>query len=211
MNCPACGRDNAEDAQFCAGCGAKLDEASSSDATSNPRPFPAILLIAIRIVLIAIGLGLALLVFQDDTFYQTIIPWLGALFLIAGLFIFPRRSNLKGAIKVWLLGGLTGSATGLLYFLATFFFDPNSYLSAGIALITTAVVAVLLAKATDSKIIILVVVSYLTLAIVFEWSRFSLDPDVWVVVRDARVGFEAGFVWITPFAVWALVSRRKTS
>ena len=210
MSCPACGSDNAEDAQFCAGCGAKLDEASSSDATSNPRPFPAILLIAIRIVLIAIGLGLALLVLQDDTFYQTIIPWLGALFLIAGLFIFPRRANQKGAIKVWLLGGLTGSATGLLYFLATFFFDPNSYLSAGIALITTAVVAVLLAKATDSKIIILVVVAYLTLAVpVFQYWR--TDPDVWVVVRDATVGLEAGFVWITPFAVWALVSRRKTS
>ena len=210
MNCPACGSDNAEYAQFCAGCGAKLDEASSSDATSNPRPFPAILLIAIRIVLIAIGLGLALLVLQDDTFYQTIIPWLGALFLIAGLFIFPRRANQKGVIKVWLLGGLTGSATGLLYFLATFFFDPNSYLSAGIALITTAVVAVLLAKATDSKIIILVVVSYLTLAVpVFLYWR--TDPDVWVVVRDATVGLEAGFVWITPFAVWALVSRRKTS
>jgi len=52
MNCPACGSDNAEDAQFCAGCGAKLDEASSNDATSNPRPFPAILLIAIRKVIL---------------------------------------------------------------------------------------------------------------------------------------------------------------
>jgi hypothetical protein len=81
---------------------------------------------------------------------------------------------------------------------------------AGIALITTAVVAVLLAKAIDSKIIILVVVAYLTLAVpVFQYWR--TDPDVWVVVRDATVGLEAGFVWITPFAVWALVSRRKTS
>ena len=77
-------------------CGAKLDGASSSDATSNPRSFPAILLIAIRIVLIAIGLGIALVVLEDDTFNQTIIPWLGALFLIAGLFIFPRRG-----VKVW--------------------------------------------------------------------------------------------------------------
>ena len=211
MKCPTCGNGSPENAQFCAGCGAKLDEASSSDATSNPRPFPDILLIAIRIVLIAIGLGLALLLLTDETINQTIIPWLGASFLIAGLFIFPRQANQRGAIKVWLLGGLTGSVTGLLYFLANFFFDPNSYLSLGIALITTAVVAVLLAKATDSKIIILVVVAYLTLAAVFDWYRFYLDPDIWVLVRDARVGFVAGFVWITPFAIWALVSRGRTS
>ena len=75
MKCPTCGDGSPENAQFCAGCGAKLDEASSSDATSNPRPF----------------------------------------------------------------------------------------------------------------------------------------PDIWVLVRDARVGFVAGFVWITPFAIWALVSRGRTS
>ena len=52
MKCQTCGDDNPEQAQFCAGCGAKLDEASSSDATSNPRPFPASLLIAIRKVIL---------------------------------------------------------------------------------------------------------------------------------------------------------------
>ena len=130
MKCTGCGNDNPENAQFCAGCGANLDEASSSVATSNPRPFPAILLIAIRIVLIAIGLGLALLLLQDETFNQTIIPWLGAPFLIAGLFIFPRQANQRGAIKVWLLGGLTGSVTGLLYFLATFFLVGDSFTAA---------------------------------------------------------------------------------
>ena len=52
MKCPACGNYNPVNAQFCTGCGgAKLDEASSSDATANPRPFSANLIIAIRIVL----------------------------------------------------------------------------------------------------------------------------------------------------------------
>ena len=78
MNCPACGSDNGEDAQFCAGCGAKLDEASSSVATSNPRPFPAILLIAIRIVLggslTGLVVGPAFYFLQEPAYLILVLP-----------------------------------------------------------------------------------------------------------------------------------------
>ena len=219
MNCPACGSDSAEDAQFCAGCGAKLDEASSSDATSNPRPFPAISLIAIRIVLIVIALGIALVVLEDDTYNQTIIPWLGALFLIAGLFIFPRRANQKGAIKgtlvkairVWGGGGLTGLVVGpALYFVDSLLGDL-----AYVVLVLPAFIGIIVASVFRVRKRVLVTVGYLTLLFVMGWDLGSGGFNLSYEQRNLsaysflRVGLVWGLVWSTPFALWAWLNGTK--
>ena len=211
MNCPACGSDNGEDAQFCAGCGAKLDEASSSVATSNPRPFPAILLIAIRIVLIAIGLGIALVILEDDTFNQTIIPWLGALFLIAGLFIFPRRGvkvweqtvcNAPGvanvqmvqgvkAIRVWGGGSLTGLGVAPAYYLL----QEMAY---GL-LVLPAFIGIIVASVFRVRKRVLVTGGF---NLTFEQRNLSAYSFL-------RVGLVWGLVWSTPFALWAWLKGKK--
>jgi hypothetical protein len=215
MNCPACGRDNAEDAQFCAACGAKLNEASSSVATSNPRPFPATLLIAIRIVLIAIGLGIALVALEDGTFNQTIIPWLGTPFLIAGLFIFPRRANQKGAIKVILVKAIrvlgSGSLTGLGVAPAYYLLQEMAY---GL-LVLPAFIGIIVASVFRVRKRVLVTVGYLTLLSVASWDLgtggFNLTHEQrnLSVYSFLSVGLVWGLVWSIPFALWAWLKGTK--
>ena len=225
MKCPTCGNDNPEDALFCAGCGAKLDEASSSDARSNPRPFPANLLIAIRIVLIVIALGIALVALEDDTYNQTIIPWLGALFLIAGLFIFPRRgvkiweqtvrnalrvNNVQmihgvKAIRVW--GG--GSLTGLVVGSALYFVDSQ------LSFVLPAFIGIIVASVFRVRKRVLVTVGYLTLLSVLAWDLGSGGFNLSYEQRNLSaysflsVGLVWGLVWSTPFALWAWLKSTK--
>ena len=218
MSCPACGSDNAEDAQFCAGCGAKLDETSSSVATSNPRPFPAILLIAIRIVLIAIGLCIALVVLQDDGLNQTIIPWLGALFLIAGVFIFPKgighgllpnlhTPSWKKAVRVWGGGSLTGLGVAPAYYLL----QDMAY---GL-LVLPAFIGIIVASVFRVRKRVLVTVGYLTLlsAVGYDLGsggfNLSYEQRNLSVYSFLRVGLIWGLVWSTPFALWAWLKSTK--
>ena len=215
MNCPACGRDNAEDAQFCAACGAKLNETSSNVATSNPWPFPATLLIAIRIVLIAIGLGIALVALEDGTFNQTIIPWLGAPFLIVGLFIFPRRANQKGAIKVILVKAIrvlgSGSLTGLGVAPAYYLLPKMAY---GL-LVLPAFIGIIVASVFRVRKRVLVTVGYLTLLSVASWDLgtggFNLTHEQrnLSVYSFLSVGLVWGLVWSIPFALWAWLKGTK--
>jgi len=227
MNCPSCGSDNAEDAQFCAGCDANLDEASNSDATSNPRLFPAILLIAIRIFLIAIGLGLALLVLQDDTFNQTIILWLAVLFLIAGLFIFPRQCmkvweqtvrNALGVANVHLIHGVKairvfggGSLTGLGVAPAYYLLREMAY---GL-LVLPAFIGIIVASVFRVRKRVLVTVGYLALLSVVSYDLGTGGFNLTFEQRNLspysflRVGLVWGLVWSTPFALWAWLKSAK--
>ena len=115
------------------------------------------------------------------------------------------------AIKIWWAGGITGSGTALLFFLATLILSIDGELTLpefGIALIAPAIVAVLVARATNSKIVILLIVAYLTLVIPLLGPLFGApDPDVRVAATLAMLGLVGGLVWSTPFALWAYMKR----
>ena len=115
------------------------------------------------------------------------------------------------SIRIWWVGGITGSGTGLLFFLATFILSIDGELALpelGIALITPAIVAVLVARATNSKIVILLIVAYLTLVVPLIGPLFGApDPDIMIVVTLAILGLVGGLVWSTPFVLWAYMRR----
>ena len=117
------------------------------------------------------------------------------------------------AIKIWLVGSIAGSSTALLFFLATLILSIDGELTLlefGVALITPAIVAVLVAKTTNSKIVILLIVAYLTLGIPILGPLFGgSDPDVRVAATLAMLGLVGGLVWSTPFALWAYMRRGK--
>ena len=117
------------------------------------------------------------------------------------------------SIKIWLVGSIAGSGTALLFFLATLILSIDGELTLlefGVALITPAIVAVLVAKATNSKIVILLIVTYLTLVIPVLGPLFGgPDPDVRVAATLVMLGLVGGLVWSTPFALWAYVRRGK--
>ena len=117
------------------------------------------------------------------------------------------------AIKIWLVGSIAGSSTALLFFLATLILSIDGELTLlefGVALITPAIVAVLVAKATNSKIVILLIVAYFTLGIPILGPLFGgSDPDVRVAATLVMLGLVGGLVWSTPFALWAYMRRGK--
>ena len=117
------------------------------------------------------------------------------------------------AIKIWLVGSIAGSSTALLFFLATLILSIDGELTLlefGVALISPAIVAVLVAKATNSKIVILLIVAYLTLGIPILGPLFGgSDPDVRVAATLVMLGLVGGLVWSTPFALWAYMRRGK--
>lgn len=119
------------------------------------------------------------------------------------------------AIKIWLIGGLTGSGTGLLFFLATLMLSIDGELTPielGIALITPGIVSYLFAKATNLKLIYLLIVAYLTLIIPVLGPVFGAgDPDVEVAAMTGVLGLVGGLVWSIPFALWAYVKREKAN
>lgn len=118
-------------------------------------------------------------------------------------------------IKIWLIGGLTGSGTGLLFFLATLMLSIDGELTLielGIALIMPGIVAYLFAKATNLKSIYLLIVAYLTVVIPVLFAVFGAgDPDVEVAAMIAVLGLVGGLVWSIPFALWAYMKREKAN
>ena len=79
-----------------------------------------------------------------------------------------------------------------------------------IALMTPAMVAVLVAKATHSNMSIVLIVAYLTLVIPVLGPLFGMPKtDIRVVVTLALLGLMGGLVWSTPFAMWAYFRRGK--
>lgn len=118
-------------------------------------------------------------------------------------------------VKIWLVGSVAGSSTALLFFLVTEILSYDGSLDRielGIALITPAIVAILVAKATKSKVVILLVVTYLTLVMPVFGALFGApDTSVRTGVTLGMLGFIGGLVWSTPFALWSLARRRKVN
>lgn len=117
------------------------------------------------------------------------------------------------SIKIWLVGGITGTFTSLFFHLAILILsiDDEIGLSEGvIALITPAIVAVLVARATNSKTITLLIVAYLTLAVPILGSIVGdSDFDIGVLGVLVALGLVGGLVWSTPFALLAFKRRKN--
>lgn len=117
------------------------------------------------------------------------------------------------SIRVWLVGALVGSGTGLSTFFATQMMSLDDELTLpelGVALIAPAVVAVLVARVTGSKMVNSMVVAYLTLVFPLIGALFGApDTNLMVVVSLALLGLAGGLVWSTPFALWTLIRRRR--
>ena len=111
------------------------------------------------------------------------------------------------------MGSIAGSGTALLFFLANLILTLDDELNLpefGIVLITPAIVAALVAKATKSKIVILLIVAYLTLVIPVLPVLFGgPDPDVRVGATLVMLGLVGGIVWSTPFGLWAYMRRGR--
>jgi len=120
-------------------------------------------------------------------------------------------SCIRRAIKVWLVGGLVGLGTGLAFIMVhdalttDLIFDLWEF---GVALVTTALIAVLVALVTRSRIVILLAVAYLTLLIPVLGPAFggTGSEPTWAF---GALGLVGGLVWSTPFALWALLRRRQ--
>ena len=119
-------------------------------------------------------------------------------------------SGIRRAIKIWLVGGLVGLATGLSFTLvedaltSDLMFDLWEL---GVALVVPLLIAVLVALATRSRIGILLAVAFLTLLIPVLGASFgaSGSEPLW---QFAALGLVGGLVWSTPFALWQLTRRR---
>ncbi len=120
-------------------------------------------------------------------------------------------SGIRRAIKVWLVGGLVGLGTGLSFIMVhdalttDLMFDLWEF---GVALVTPALIAVVVALVTRSRIVILLAVAYLTLLIPVLGPAFggTGSEPIWVF---GALGLVGGLVWSTPFALWALLRRRQ--
>ena len=122
----------------------------------------------------------------------------------------PTGRRISRAVKVWLVGGLIGLLTGLSFILVNDALTTDEMFDLwefAVALITPALIAALVAIATRSRIVMLLVVAYLTLLIPVLGASFgaSGSEPLW---QFAALGFVGGLVWSTPFALWQLTRRR---
>ena len=120
-------------------------------------------------------------------------------------------SVFRRAIKAWLVGGLAGLGTGLSFIIVhdalttDLMFDLWEF---GVALVTPALIAVVVALGTRSKIVILLAIAYLTLLIPVLGPAFggTGSEPIWAF---GALGLVGGLVWSTPFSLWALSRRRQ--
>ena len=122
-----------------------------------------------------------------------------------------QLGGIRRAIKVWLVGGLVGLGTGLSFIMVhdalttDLMFDLWEF---GVALVTPALIAVVVALVTRSRIVILLAIAYLTLLIPVLGPAFggTGSEPIWAF---GALGLVGGLVWSTPFALWALLRRRQ--
>ena len=120
-------------------------------------------------------------------------------------------SGCRRAIKVWLVGGLVGLGTSMSFIMThdalttDLMFDLWEF---GITLITPALIAVVVALVTKSRLVIVLAVAYLTLLIPVLGPAFggTGSEPIWAF---AVLGLVGGLVWSTPFALSALLRRRQ--
>ena len=118
------------------------------------------------------------------------------------------------ALKIWIVGGIAGSSTGLLVFLATLALSLDGNLALEefvLVLIVPAIVSILVSKATNSKSWHLFIVTYLTLIIPVLGPLFGApDSSFNIAIGITALGFIGGLVWSAPFAIWAQI-RKSTA
>ena len=108
------------------------------------------------------------------------------------------------------MGGLTGLGTSLSFNLVHDALTTDHMLDLwefGVASVSPALIAALVALATRSKVVILLAIAYLTLLIPVLGASFgaSGSEPLW---QFAALGLVGGLVWSTPFALWQLTRRR---
>ena len=120
--------------------------------------------------------------------------------------IAPRFRNFS---KVWLIGGLTGLATGLSWTLVMNAFSTDGVFDGGefgVSLVTPALAGIVVALATRSGIKTTLAVAYLTLLIPILGANFgaSGSEPLWLF---GALGLVGGLFWSTPFGICSLVTR----
>ena len=120
-------------------------------------------------------------------------------------------SGIRRAIKVWLVGGLTGLGTSLSFNLVHDALTTDLMFDlweVGVASVSPALIAALIALATRSKVVTLLAIAYLTLLIPVLGASFgaSGSEPLWQFAASGLVG---GLVWSSPFSLWQLKRRRE--
>ena len=118
---------------------------------------------------------------------------------------------LRRAIKVWPVGGLVGLGTGTSFKIVYDSLTTDMMFDLwelGVTLITPALIAIVVALVTKSRIVIVLSVAYLTLLIPVLGPAFggTGSEPIWAF---AALGLVGGLVWSTPFALWMLLRRRQ--
>ena len=114
-----------------------------------------------------------------------------------------RASGIRRAIKVWLVCGLAGLGTGLSFIMVHEALTTDSMFDLwefGVALVSPALIASLVALTTSSKVSILLAIAYLTLLIPVVGAFFgsSGSEPLW---QFAALGLVGGLVWSIPFSL----------
>jgi hypothetical protein len=107
------------------------------------------------------------------------------------------------AIKVLVVGGITGIGTSLLFIMVHEALTTDSMFDLwefGVALVSPALIASLVALTTSSKVSILLAIAYLTLLIPVVGAFFgsSGSEPLW---QFAALGLVGGLVWSIPFSL----------
>ena len=115
----------------------------------------------------------------------------------------PFKRKVLMRAKIWLTGGLTGMGTGLSFILVhdalttDLIFDLWEF---GVALVAPGIIAIIVAKTTSSKIVVLLAIAYLTLLIPVLGTSFGASgTEPWW--QFAVIGCVGGLVWSLPFAI----------
>ena len=121
----------------------------------------------------------------------------------------PSRQTSLLAVKILLVGGLTGLGTSLSFNLVHDAFTTDNMLDLWefvTALTTPALSAGLVARATKSKIVLLMPIAYLTFLVPVLGASFgaSGSEPLW---QFAALGLVGGVVWSTPFGLWQLARQ----
>lgn len=119
--------------------------------------------------------------------------------------------NWIAAIKNWMLFGLTGLVSTLVFKLTHDVFTSDSNFSLwefAISLIITGSVSLLISKLSHSKSVFLLVVTYMTLLIPVLGALFgsSGSEPLW---QFGLLGLFGALFWSVPFSIWLGWKNRK--
>jgi hypothetical protein len=114
-------------------------------------------------------------------------------------------------LKVWMIGGLTGSMTSLMFVLTEKALTQDQIFDLwefGIAAATPTLIALLVAWATKSSATTLLPIAYLTFFLPVLGAAFgaSGSEPLW---QYGLLGLAGGLFWSIPFTLWRLRTRFK--